>query len=225
MKNSFPLPSLNHLEVLPDKIYSSLEGAILQGRIKPGDRLIEDELSRSLGVSRGPIREAFRLLEKDGLIRRVPRKGAIVESISKEDISEIYEVIGILEGLAAKLFCKKATDDELARLKQIYEEMERQVKKDHFVKCQRLNSEFHGVIINGCHNKKIKEIYENFQKQIHWFQKITLSYMGRPEISLEEHKNMLKALLKRDAERAEVVAREHIERATATYLRRPESRG
>jgi len=216
---NFSIPSLNHHEVLPDKIYSSLEGAILRGRIKPGDRLIEDELSRSLVVSRGPIREAFRLLEKDGLIRRVPRKGAIVESISKEDISEIYEVIGILEGLAAKLFCKKATDDELARLDQIYEEMEVQVKKDHFVKYQRLNREFHGVIINGCHNKKIKEIYENFQRQIRWFQKITLSYIGRPEISLEEHKNMLKAFLKRDAEKAEVRARKHIERATAIYLK------
>jgi DNA-binding GntR family transcriptional regulator len=213
MKNSFSLPSLNRLEVLPDKIYSSLEGAILQGRIKPGDRLIEDELSRSFGVSRGPIREAFRLLEKDGLIRRVPRKGAIV------DISEIYEVIGILEGLAARLFCKKATAEELARLKQIYEEMEIQVKRDHFVKYRRLNREFHGVIINGCHNKKIRGIYENFQKQIRWFQKITLSYIGRPEISLEEHKNMLKAFLKRDAEKAEVVAREHIERATAIYLK------
>jgi DNA-binding GntR family transcriptional regulator len=219
MKNSFSLPSLNRLEVLPDKIYSSLEGAILQGRIKPGDRLIEDELSRSFGVSRGPIREAFRLLEKDGLIRRVPRKGAIVESISKEDISAIYEVVGILEGLAARLFCKKATADELARLKQIYEAMEIQVKKDHYVKYQRLNREFHGVIINGCHNKKIRGIYENFQKQIRWFQKITLSHIGRPEISLVEHKDMLKAFLKRDAEKAEVVAREHIERATAIYLK------
>jgi DNA-binding GntR family transcriptional regulator len=219
MKNSFSIPSLNHLEVLPDKIYSSLEGAILQGRIKPGDRLIEDELSRSLGVSRGPIREAFRLLEKDRLIRRVPRKGAVVESISKEDISDIYEIIGIFEGLAAKLFCKQGTEDELARLKQIYEEMEIRVKKDHFVKYQRLNREFHGVIINGCRNKKIKELYENFQKQIRWFQKVTLSYMGRAEISLEEHKNMLKAFLKRDPGKAEVLAREHIERATAIYLK------
>jgi DNA-binding GntR family transcriptional regulator len=215
----FSIPSLNHEETLPDKIYSSLEGAILQGRIKPGERLIEDELSRGLGVSRGPIREAFRLLEKDGLIRRVPRKGAIVESISKEDISEIYEVIGILEGLAAKLFCQKATDDELARLKQVYEEMEAEVKKDHFVKYQRLNREFHGVIINGCHNKKIRKIYENFQRQIHWFQKVTLSYGGRPEISLREHRNMLKAFLKRDAEKAEGMAREHIERAIAIYVK------
>lgn len=110
-------------------------------------------------------------------------------------------------------------EDELTKLKQIYEEMEVQVKKNQFVKDQRLNREFHGVIINGCQNKRIKEIDENFQRQLHWFQKITLPYICRPGISLEEHKNMFKAFLKRDPEKAELLAREHIECATAIYLK------
>ncbi|OGP62152.1 MAG: hypothetical protein A2170_10685 [Deltaproteobacteria bacterium RBG_13_53_10] len=107
------LPSLNGAETLPQKIYASLEEAILQGKVKPGDRLIEDDLSSRFGISRGPIREAFRLMERDGLIQVVPRKGAIVKSISLEDISEIYEIVSALEGLAAKLFCERAPQKEL----------------------------------------------------------------------------------------------------------------
>ncbi|MDI7260380.1 MAG: GntR family transcriptional regulator [Thermodesulfobacteriota bacterium] len=203
---------------MPDKVYCSLEKAILEGKIRPGDRLIEDELSKGFGVSRGPIREALRLLEKDGLIRRVPRKGAIVQWISKEDISEIYEIVAILEGLAARNFCKGATGDELAKLRQIYQEMETQVKKNNVLKYQKLNREFHEMIVLGSNNKKVKAIYNNFQKQIRLVRKMNLSFVSRPKISLKEHKNILNAILRKQPGKAEQEARQHIERAASMFL-------
>ena len=129
MKDGLFLSSLDNHDALPDRIYLSLEEAILEGKVKPGDRLIEDELSKGFGVSRGPIREALRLLEKDGLVKRVPRKGAIVEWISKDDISEMFEVRSVLEGLAAKIFCGRATDAELSGLEGIYKQMKRPVPR------------------------------------------------------------------------------------------------
>jgi len=85
--------------------------------------LIESELSNRFGISRGPIREAFRLMEKDGLIKMIPRRGTIVRSISQEDLSEVYEIISVLEGLAGRLFCERGTKEDLARLKKLYKEM------------------------------------------------------------------------------------------------------
>lgn len=212
------LRSLNNGETLPEKIQSSLEGAILQGKIKPGDRLIENELSHRLGISRGPIREAFRSIEKEGLIKMVPRKGAVVCSLSLEDLSETYEIISVLEGLAGRLFCERGTEEDLARLKKLYREMETQVTNNNLSKYKELNRRFHDVFISGSRNKRIEQICSTIQKQILWFQKVTLSYKGRPEISLKEHKRMLGAFSKRDSERAEHEVREHMNRAARTYL-------
>jgi DNA-binding GntR family transcriptional regulator len=212
------LPSLNGAETLPEKIRSSLEGAILQGKIKPGDRLIENELSHRLGISRGPIREAFRSMEKEGLIKMVPRKGAVVRSLSPEDLSETYEIISVLEGLAGRLFCERGTKGDLARLKKLYQEMEAQVKNNNLSKYEELNRRFHDVFISGSRNKRIKQICSTIQKQILWFQKVTLSSMGRPEISLKEHKRILDAFSKRDSGRAEHEVREHLDGAAKAYL-------
>lgn len=218
MESSFVLPPFDDIETLPRKVYYSLQKAILNGNIKPGGRLIEDELSKMLKVSRAPIREAFRLLEKDGFIKIVPRKGAIVQSISKEDISDIYEIRTVLEGLAAKLFCERSTDEDLNKLQMIYKNMETALKNNRIQKYRKLNREFHEIFINGSNNKKVKEIYENFRKQIDWFQRVTLSSVRRPVISLKEHKKILEAFLRNDPRRAEREARQHVEHAARIYL-------
>ena len=217
MKDNLFLTSFDNHEALPDKIYLSLEEAILEGKVKPGDRLIEDELSKGFGVSRGPIREALRLLEKDGLVKRVPRKGAIVEWISKDDISEMFEVRSVLEGLAARIFCGRATDEELSGLEGIYEQMGVEIERKNTLKYRKLNREFHTLIIRGSRNRKLQEISEKFEKQIRWFQKMALSSVGRPEISLKEHKSILDAFMRRQPEEAEREARKHIEHASIMF--------
>ncbi len=225
MGKNLSLPSLNNVGTLPHRVYLLLEDAILRGKIKQGDRLIEDDLSTVMGVSRAPIREAFRLMEKEGLIKIIPRKGAIVSSVSREDVAEIYEVSSVLEGLAARLFCERATETELKKMKKICRDMETQIEKKNLLKYRKLNRDFHEVFINGCANKKIKEVYGSFQKQIHWFQNVSLSSQGRPEISLKEHKSILDAFLKKDCDAAEHAAQDHVRRAASYFLSKTDNRG
>ncbi len=217
-ENRLSLPYLADLGTLPNRVYLIMEEAILQGKIKPGERLIEEELARALGVSRAPIREAMRMMQRDGLIVAVPRKGTFVNSISREDIEEIYEVAGVLEGLAVRLFCQRATDDELAELRDIYEQMEGQSRSEDLATYRKLNRDFHEYLIKGSRNKKIKEIYSMFQKQISWFQNVNLSLPGNREISLREHKKILALLLKRNAAAAGDVAAEHVKAAAKSYV-------
>jgi DNA-binding GntR family transcriptional regulator len=174
MGKNLSLPSLTDVVTLPSRVYTILEEAILQGKIKAGERLIEEDLANALGVSRAPIREALRMMQKEGLIVISPRKGAVVNSISREDIAEIYEVSSALEGLAVKIFCNRCTDEELAFLQQLYAGMEEQVRKKNIVQYRKLNRQFHEALIHGSRNKRIKEICGILQKQISWFQNMNL---------------------------------------------------
>lgn len=218
MEKNLSLPSLTDVVTLPNRVYTILEEAILQGKIKAGERLIEEDLANALGVSRAPIREALRMMQKEGLIVISPRKGAVVNSISREDIAEIYEVSSTLEGLAVKIFCNRCTDEELAFLQQLYAGMEEQVRKKNIVQYRKLNRQFHGALISGSKNKKIKELCGTLQKQISWFQNMNLSMQGRMEISLQEHKHIIDAFLAKDPEAASNAASEHVARAAKAFL-------
>jgi DNA-binding GntR family transcriptional regulator len=218
MDNNLTLPSLTDIGTLPNRVYLILEEAILKGKIKQGDRLIEEDLAGKLGISRAPIREALRMMQKEGLIVISPRKGAFVNSISPEDIAEIYEVSSVLEGLAVKLFCSRCLDEELASLEQLYVDMEVQVRAMDIVQYRQLNRQFHEALINGSRNRRIKEICGTLQKQISWFQNMNLSLQSRMELSLQEHKNIIDAFLLKDPEAAGKAASEHITRAAQAFL-------
>jgi DNA-binding GntR family transcriptional regulator len=222
MNKSTFLHSFENSETLTEKIHFSLEEAILEGKLKPNDRLVEEELSRTFKISRGPIREAFRLLERDGFIKIIPRKGAIVQEISRKDILDVYEIRSVLEGLAVRLACATENDKELKKLEAIYEAMESLRKDTDTVrrakKYKKLNREFHNTIILMSNNKKIMDIYANFQKQIAWFQNVTLSAELRCDVSMREHKELLDCCLRRDADGAEKTARSHLENAVKIII-------
>jgi DNA-binding GntR family transcriptional regulator len=225
MDNNLTLPSLTDVATLPNRVYLILEEAILQGKIKQGDRLIEEELAGKLGISRAPIREALRMMQKEGLIVISPRKGAFVNSISPEDIAEIYEVSSALEGLAVKLFCTRCTEEELASLRQLYADMEEQVKKADMVQYRKLNRKFHEALIQGSRNKRIKEICGVLQKQISWFQNMNLTLQSRMGVSLQEHRQIIAAFLAKDPEAAGQAASEHITQAAQAFLGRENKDG
>jgi DNA-binding GntR family transcriptional regulator len=225
MGKSISLPPLTDLGTLPNRVYLILEEAILQGKLKQGDRLIEEELSEMIGVSRAPIREALRSMEKDGLVVIAPRKGTVVNSISREDIAEIYEVASVLEALAVRLFCEKATEEDLEKLKNLYEKMEIQMKNNNLIHYRKLNREFHEILINGSGNKKLIDIYRRLRKQISWFQNITLSSPRNVESWLHEHKDIIDALQRRDPVAAGHIASEHIKRSAKIYLNKENQEG
>ena len=115
-------PVERHL-TLRERIVEFVKDAIIKGRLKPGERVPESELAEMFGISRTPIREAFRQLESEGFITFTPRKGAIVSPITDKDVIEFYAIKGLLEGYAAKMACCKISDKEIRRMEDLNSQM------------------------------------------------------------------------------------------------------
>lgn len=129
-------------QTLREKILETIRDAILKGSLKPGERVSEPELADRFGISRTPIREAFRQLESEGYLVVIPRKGAVVASLSARDIEEFYAIKIILEGFAARMAADKLTVKDLERLEAINERLA-QIAKDGDVKTFfRVHNEF-----------------------------------------------------------------------------------
>ena len=112
-------------QTLREKILEMIRDAILKGTMKPGERVSEPELAERFGISRTPIREAFRQLESEGYLEVIPRKGAVVASLSERDIEEFYAIKILLEGFAAKMAAEKLTEKDIDRLESINERLKK----------------------------------------------------------------------------------------------------
>ncbi|HAA47289.1 MAG TPA: hypothetical protein DCE03_02200, partial [Synergistaceae bacterium] len=117
-----PLPEESYMPVRM-VVYETLREAIFRKELKPGDKLVENDLAEKLDVSRTPVREALRMLESEGLIERNPRKGLFVKGFTAEDVMEIYSIRQALEALAIRICCQRITEDEVAELKDLYAKM------------------------------------------------------------------------------------------------------
>jgi len=198
---------------LTSQVTQFLEEAILKGEIKPGQKLVERELSQEFGISRSPIREAIRSLESNGLVKTTPRKGTIVPEISKKEVEEIYAVKRMLESFAARLAWRRITGKEIREFRSLLGKMEKQVSKKNLHEYLELSKEFHEFIIKASNNAKLYQIYLNLIKPIQWLQLISLSFPERAKNSLREHKQIMKAFLHKDSQLVEQLVREHVDQA------------
>ena len=133
--------------------YDRLLNDIRQGKITPGTRLREVELAARLGLSRTPIREAIRRLEADGLVEHLPRQGASLRRLTYAEVMELYDMRAVLEGTAARLAARAASDLELRELAEINAEM---IQSDAPAETARLNRQFHAALINAAKNRYLK---------------------------------------------------------------------
>ena len=209
---------LDNYKPLREIVFESLREAIIQGRLKPGERLMEIQLAEEMGVSRTPVREAIRKLELEGFVVMLPRKGAYVASFSVKDIVDIFEVRAALEGLAASLAAQRATPEELEEMEravlQIYEVSNGQnlgilVEKD---------TNFHELIYKSSRNQRLVQIVTHLKEQIQRFRTTSLAVPGRGKHTVEEHKGIIEAISERNIELAASLAREHIENAEQLLL-------
>jgi DNA-binding GntR family transcriptional regulator len=194
-------------QTLREKILETIRDAILKGSLKPGERVSEPELADRFGISRTPIREAFRQLESEGYLVVIPRKGAVVASLSERDIEEFYAIKIILEGFAAKMAAEKLTDKDIERLETINERLA-QIAKDGDVKSFfRVHNEFHELFIKAAGNDKLYDMINQLVMKFKRLRLASLSQPGRMEISVEEHRNMIQAFKEHDGERADSLVR------------------
>lgn len=202
-----PLPARS---ALADDIRHWLRDSIVNLDIKPGEQLNELLLAEKLGVSRSPLREAFRLLEAEGFVVRQSGKGAYVREVTANDVLELFPVRAALEGLAAELAATRLTDKELRVLGKITEKMAQAAEQRDVKSYQRLNYEFHKTIVRGAHNHRLEEIINNLGRQAMWFFFATLLFKKSMDYVMDSHREIYLALEARDAKLAARRISEHI---------------
>lgn len=194
-------------QTLREKILEMIRDAILKGTMKPGERVSEPDLAERFGISRTPIREAFRQLESEGYLEVIPRKGAVVASLSERDIEEFYAIKILLEGFAAKMAAEKLTEKDIGRLESINERLKKVAADGDVKSFFRVHNEFHDLFIKAAGNDKLYEMINQLVMRFKRLRLASLSQPGRMEISVEEHRNMIEAFKKRDGERADSLVR------------------
>lgn len=194
-------------QTLREKILETIRDAILKGTMKPGERVSEPELAERFGISRTPIREAFRQLESEGYLKVVPRKGAVVASLSERDIEEFYAIKIILEGFAARMAADKLTEKEIERLESINERLHKVAAEGDVKTFFRVHNEFHEVFIKAAGNDKLSEMINQLVMKFKRLRLASLSQPGRMEVSIEDHQDMIQAFKDHDGNRADSLVR------------------
>lgn len=195
------------------QVYEALKEAITSGKLRPGERIIEDRICADLGVSRSPLREALRRLEGEGLVSILPRRGVTVTKLNPEDAIALFAVREVLEGLAASLASRHATARQLAGLESICDEMERQIQSGRMGRVVDLNSRFHDLMAVTSRNRWLQEFIATIRAQTRRFYRSSIEDPNRAPKSLSEHRQILQALKERDSIEAESLARLHVLRA------------
>lgn len=197
--------------------YRRLLGDIRGGVLAPGDRLLETEIAARLGISRTPVREAIRLLEADGLVEHIPRQGATVRRLDAGEVTELYEMRGVLEGTAARMAARMASAVELGELAAINAGMV--AARGDAPRMYELNRRFHAVLLSAARNRYLARSVAGLQKTLLILGPSTLNEPERADAAGREHAAVLEALERRDEVGAEAAMRAHVAAAHATRLR------
>jgi DNA-binding GntR family transcriptional regulator len=192
------------------RVYDHLREEILSGSLTPGAELSEVALAESLGVSRGPIREAIGRLASEGLVTVRPRRGAVVSSLSTEEFIELYQVREALELLAVKLAVPRLRPDDITVLQALIDEMSARAERNQVVAFFEANSAFHLRLVEASGNAKLLELYKQLLAQLGRYRLRSLTLRGNLERSVAEHAAILRAVKRGDAERAAHLMSEHI---------------
>ena len=196
--------------------YGLILDAIDVGMFKPGDRLVENDLADRFGVSRTPIREALQRLETQSLLERDGRS-LIVASLDHNQMAELYVVRRELEGLAAALAARHATDEEVQVLRDMVAADDALVDKP--VELAKANRRFHQQIHLASHNRYLVQQLDLVHRSMALMATISLAAMGRPEDALKEHDAIVKAIEARDFNAAGDALKQHISKAFVTRLK------
>lgn len=208
----------NH-KPLREMVYEELKMQILKGSIIPGTRMMEVELAEEMGVSRTPIREAIRKLEKEGLVTIEPRRGAYASMISTEDMVEILEVRQDLEGLAAYFAADRMTEEQMKELRKESDSYNDAVKRGNMEDMIKHDTRFHHIIVESCRNKILVQMIEQLQELVLRFRYIYYDNFRRAENMPEEHEAIVTAIGEGNADKARAAADIHIERLKELVVR------
>ena len=195
-----------------DQAYAALKQAIIEADIYAHDkklRLDERQLSQSLGVSRTPIREAMTLLEQEGFLRTIPRRGIFIVRKTKKQIIEMIEMWAAIESMAARLATLNASDEEIAGLRRMFGEFSHSTPAEHIDEYSDANIAFHQAIIGLSGSHLMGKTIENLFIHVRAIRRLTISQSDRASRSIVDHMRIIEALEGRDTELAERLVRQH----------------
>lgn len=185
---------------------------MLDGELKPGERIVEMKLAREYGISQSPVREAIRLLSGEGIVTIVPNKGPVVSKLEAKDISEVYSLRSSLEGLAIHLTTQHATDADIQGLVDFYAAMEVRLHDESVPSLLEDSLYLHQSLIRLSGHTRLKRVYESISFHIQLVNRV-LGLTSTKRKEYDDHRELIEALLKRDPVYAEQVMRKHIYRA------------
>ncbi|AKM31677.1 GntR family transcriptional regulator [Pandoraea faecigallinarum] len=195
-----------------NQAYALLKKAIADADIynqKEEIRLDERQLIQVLGVSRTPIREAMTLLEQEGFLRTVPRRGIFIIRKTKREIVEMIQMWAALEGMSARLATQNASDEDIAKLRHLFDQFVNEPPTDHIEEYSDANIDFHQALINLGGSQAIANTIKNLFIHVRAIRKVTIAKHDRAARSIVDHLKIITALEKRDTELAEKLARDH----------------
>jgi DNA-binding GntR family transcriptional regulator len=196
---------------LREQVADHLREEILSSRLAPGEELSEVALARSLGISRGPLREALGKLAAEGLVTIVPRRGAVVKRLTRQEFIDAYQVREALESLAIKLAVPRLTDTEKAELHRMCKQMEGAAARGDTDRFFEINRQFHARLVRASGNRKLEEVHGQLVAQMGRLMKKSVELRGGTEQSAAEHRAILEAVDAGDPARAAQLLEEHIE--------------
>lgn len=195
---------------LRGRVFHKLREDILSGRYEEHEELKEVTIGEEMGVSRTPVREAFRQLELEGLIQIIPNKGAYVTGITEKDVKDIYMIRSLLEGLCARWATEHITNEQLEEMEENVYLAKFHAGKGHMEQLAELDNRFHDIMYEACNSKMLEHQLRNFHEYVLRVRRNTLSSANRGKASNEEHEQIMEAIKAKDADNAEKLANMHI---------------
>jgi DNA-binding GntR family transcriptional regulator len=210
IESSSTRPAMFDHRTLWQRVHDHLREEIISGRLAPGTVLHEVALAGSLGVSRGPIRDALGRLAVEGLVTTTPRRGAVVRALSSEEFIDAYQVREALEMMAVRLAVPRLTADDLAEMERLIEAMAARAEADDVQGFFELNTEFHQRFFEVAGNRMLAELYRQLRGQIDRHRLRSLELRGDLRRSIAEHRAILSAAETGDVQRTVQLASDHI---------------
>ena len=185
---------------------------ILDGELNPGDRIIETQFARELGISQTPVREAIRQLSGEGIVTIVPNRGPMVRAFHMQDVYEIYSLRAVIEGLAIRLAIQNASEQDVKDLQIFYEEMKEKLANDSVDSLLEESVYVHQTIIRLSNHQRLIHMYKTMSFQIALCGRV-LGSTSTKQKEVDQHGELIDALVRRDPDYGETVMRNHVHRS------------
>ena len=203
-------------ENLDQKVYQILKTMIMERQLLPGEKIPQEQLAEDLGISRTPLVNALKFLEKEKLVQSIPRRGFFMRTFTKKEMISIFELREVLEGLAARKAAQKITDHQIVQLGKFFKQFTGDKNIDNIRTYAREDRRFHNFLLDIGAKEFLKSILDTYNIISYSYQVLAPEGLVRhPRDTIREHQAMIAAIAKRDAEAAENLMRRHFQRSRA----------